>query len=54
LTEARQLLLHSNKSVSEIGFELGYTEKSYFSRVFHKKTGLTPTEYKNKMQGLLA
>jgi len=54
LTEARQLLLHSNKSISEIGFELGYTEKSYFSRVFHKKTGLTPTDYKNKMQVLLA
>jgi AraC family transcriptional regulator, transcriptional activator of pobA len=54
LTEARQLLLHSNKTISEIGFELGYNEKSYFSRVFHKKTGLTPSEYKNKMQDLLA
>ncbi len=54
LTEARQLLLHSNKTISEIGFELGYNEKSYFSRVFHKKTGLTPTEYKSKMQDILA
>ena len=54
LTEARRLLVHSNQSVSEIGFELGYNEKSYFSRVFHKKTGLTPTDYKNRMQTLLA
>ena len=38
LIEARQLLLNSEKTVSEIGFELGYNEKSYFSRVFRKKT----------------
>src|SRR5688572_4875596 len=54
LTEARRLLLHSTLSVSEIGFDLGYNEKSYFSRVFHKNTGLTPTQYKSQMQGLLA
>ncbi|HTX87684.1 MAG TPA: AraC family transcriptional regulator [Bacteroidales bacterium] len=54
LLEARQLLLHSHKTVAEIGFELGYNEKSYFTRVFHKKTGLTPTAFKEKMQALLA
>jgi len=54
LTEARRLLVHSNLSVSEIGFDLGYNEKSYFSRVFLKNTGLTPTDYKAKMQALFA
>lgn len=54
LTEARQLLIHSNKSISEIGFELGYNEKSHFTRVFHHKTGLTPSDYKAKMQAMLA
>lgn len=48
LIEARRLLLSTEKSVSEIGFELGYNEKSYFSRVFKKRTGVTPTEFREQ------
>ena len=54
LTEAKNLLASTNKSVSEIGFELGYNEKSYFSNVFKKKSGQTPTEFREEMQNLLA
>lgn len=50
LIEAKQMLMYSDKSVSEIGFELGYNEKSYFTRVFTKKTGFTPTEFKAKAE----
>lgn len=50
LIEARNLLLNSDMSVSEIGYELGYSEKSYFSRVFRKKTGLSPTEFRSEMK----
>ena len=46
LIQARNLLLTSGKSVSEIGYELGYNEKSYFTRVFRKRTGVTPTGYR--------
>ncbi len=49
LIEARSLLLNTGKSVSEIGYELGYNEKSYFTRVFRKKTGVTPTEFREQM-----
>ena len=54
LIEARQLLLNSTLSISEIGFELGYAEKSYFSRTFHKKTGLTPSEFRAQMISLVS
>jgi AraC family transcriptional activator of pobA len=54
LIEARQLLMNVDLSVSEIGYELGYNEKAYFTRVFTKKTGLTPTEFRNKMAALLS
>ena len=54
MVEARALLLNSEKTVSEIGFDLGYQEKSYFSRVFHKRTGLTPTEFKEQMQAVIS
>ena len=49
LIEARRLLLNTEMTVSEVGFTLGYNEKSYFSRVFRKKTGLTPTEFRSLM-----
>lgn len=54
LTEAKNLLASTNKSISEIGFELGYNEKSYFSNVFKKKSGQTPTEFREEMQNLIA
>jgi AraC family transcriptional regulator, transcriptional activator of pobA len=54
LIEARQLLLNSEKTVAEIGFELGYSEKSYFSRVFHKHTGATPTDFRKQIHSLIS
>lgn len=53
LIEARNLLLNSDKTISEIGFELGYNEKSYFTRVFHRKTGLTPSGFRAEMKSVL-
>jgi AraC family transcriptional regulator, transcriptional activator of pobA len=52
LIEAKNLLMHTGKTVSEIGFELGYNEKSYFTTVFKKKTGQTPTEFREEMSNL--
>lgn len=52
LIEARRLLLSSEKSVSEIGFELGYNEKSYFTRVFRKRTGKTPSEFRQQIPAI--
>jgi AraC family transcriptional activator of pobA len=54
LIEAKKLLTHSSLSVSEIGYELGFNEKAYFTRVFSKKTGITPTEFRQEMQLLLS
>lgn len=53
LTEAKNLLATTTKSISEIGFELGYNEKSYFSNVFKKKSGQTPTEFRDEMKNLI-
>ncbi len=54
LIEARQLIMNSDLSISEIAYELGYHEKAYFTRVFTKKTGLTPTDFRNQMSSLLS
>ena len=54
LIEAKNLLLTTDKPISEIGFELGYEEKAYFTRVFKKNSGQTPTEFREEMRKLVA
>ncbi len=54
LIEAKNLLIATDKPVSGIGFELGYEEKAYFTRVFKKNTGQTPTEFREEMRKLVA
>ena len=54
LIEAKNLLLTTNKTISEIGFELGYQEKAYFTNVFKKKAGITPSEFRNEIQKLIS
>jgi len=54
LIEAKNLLIHSDKSVSEIGFDLGYNEKSYFTRVFHNKLTVTPTQFREMTRAMIS
>ncbi len=46
MNQAKQLLQNTNKSMKEIGCEVGYMDPNYFSRIFKKTTGFTPTEFK--------
>lgn len=54
LIEAKNLLTYSDKTISEIGFEIGFNEKSYFTNVFKKRTGETPSEFRERMKKLLS
>lgn len=54
LIEAKNLLISTDKAISEIGFELGYNEKSYFTSVFKKKSGQTPSEFREEMSKLIS
>lgn len=44
--EARRLLFHTDNSLKEIAFDLGFSEPSYFNRFFKRETGVTPAEYR--------
>lgn len=44
--EAKSLLYHTELTVKEIAFELGFEDYTYFSRLFKKINGLTPTDFK--------
>jgi AraC-type DNA-binding domain-containing proteins len=48
LTEAKNLLVYSQYSFSEISSYLSYNTQSYFIFVFKKKTGMTPKEYRRQ------
>lgn len=44
--KAKQLLKSTSYHISEIANQVGYQDERYFSRIFKKKTGFTPSEYK--------
>lgn len=46
--EAKRLSLFSDLSIKEIAFELGYGEHSYFTRVFRKIAGCTPSKFRQQ------
>lgn len=48
ILEAKRLLYHSNKSVKEIAFALGYDNYPYFSRLFTTISGITPLTFRKK------
>ncbi len=48
---ACQLLDLSDKSVKEIGYAVGYEDAYYFSRLFKKVLGLSPSQYRSSRPG---
>lgn len=49
IEEAKELLMYSSMSVSEVAASIGIAEPSYFSRIFRKATGHSPTDYRNRV-----
>lgn len=43
---AREMLKNPERSVKEIGISVGYSDPNYFSRIFKKVMGVTPSEYR--------
>jgi signal transduction histidine kinase/DNA-binding response OmpR family regulator len=48
LKRAAQLLSQGNLRVSEISYEVGFTDPKYFSKCFKEKYNLTPKEYQTQ------
>ena len=46
ITHAKRMLRFTDKSVEEIGLECGIGELNYFSRVFKKLEGVSPSEFR--------
>ena len=50
IKRAKELLKTTDVSVTDIARSIGFDDPLYFSRLFKKRTNLTPTEYRIKKQ----
>ncbi|NIF23577.1 arabinose operon transcriptional regulator AraC [Candidatus Pantoea multigeneris] len=48
IIRARLLLQTTKESVAGIGREVGYDDQLYFSRIFRKRVGVSPSEYRRQ------
>lgn len=46
IRKAKEMLLHSEKSVLEVANDCGFQDSAYFSRYFAKTAGVAPKEYR--------
>jgi YesN/AraC family two-component response regulator len=46
IDKAKRLLANPTMSVTDVAAAVGFTDPSYFTRVFRKQEGLSPTEYR--------
>lgn len=46
ILEAKRMLMDKKFTVNEIATELGFDDYSYFTRLFKKNTGMTPTDFR--------
>ena len=46
LDRAKKLLAASKRNISEIAYEVGFSDANYFSRTFHKEIGISPTDFR--------
>ena len=51
IQKAADLLLSTNRKISDIGAECGFQEMSYFAKTFRELKGCTPGEFRRKMAG---
>ncbi|NLK27926.1 MAG: response regulator [Clostridiales bacterium] len=49
IEKAKELLEKQDISIKKICMETGYSDPNYFSRIFKKQVGLTPTEYRERL-----
>ena len=48
IDKAKNKLLSTNQSVSEIAYDLGFEYPQHFAKIFKNKTGVSPSKYRNR------
>lgn len=50
INEAKELLLHSNLSLTDIAYMVGFSSQQYFTKVFKKEENMSPLAFKKYMK----
>lgn len=45
ILEAKRQILYSENNLTEIAWDLGYDDYSYFSKLFKQKSGMSPSQF---------
>lgn len=48
--EAKRLLLHTDLTIAQVTFDLGLQDPSHFSKFFIRKTGISPSDYRESIR----
>ncbi len=48
IQQAKTLLKNSGRSIAEIALDVGFSDSGYFTRIFHRETGLTPEAFRHQ------
>ena len=51
LKKARSLVTGSDKTISEIGYEVGFSTPAYFTKCYREAYGENPTDTRTKLTG---
>ena len=51
LENAKKMIADTERSINEIALCCGFSDQSYFSKVFLQKYGITPSEYRKESKG---
>ena len=52
LEEAKQLLESGDAPLEAIAEQVGYEDAAFFGRLFRRKVGVTPIQYRKRFRGL--
>ena len=50
VSQAKELFRRTQGSVKSVASQVGFRDQKYFSRVFHKLTGLSPNEFREQLK----
>ncbi|NWG06211.1 MAG: helix-turn-helix transcriptional regulator [Chloroflexi bacterium] len=45
--QSKHLSMGTNDTIGSIARQVGFKDQAYFSRVFHKMTGISPQEFRD-------
>ncbi len=49
INKAKELMMDLRYNIKDIGTEVGYRDSNYFSKIFKKAEGMTPTEFRQRV-----